>query len=243
MAAPKTVLSANSFPTTQWTQVIEAIKSGSTESGNSALSAFCELYRPAIYQFFCRRGCGETEAEDYTQAFFVGRVLEPVAIGEGFLRKARRIEGQHFRSFLAHVLWQFLKDEQRKKSRVRTGGQAEHFTLNDPDHPLDVAEDVDFQRFGSEFDRVFALEIIQRAAERSRHSKYLIGHFRGEISQEEAAGKLGLEPNAFKQAYSNFRKRLAKDLWEEAAKLAGPDENEIRAEIKYLLSLFAETPP
>ena len=43
-----------------------------------------------------------------------------------------------------------------------------------------------------------------------------------------------------KQAFHRFRERLARDLWEEVGKLVGPDEADIRAEIAYLMSLFAE---
>jgi len=182
------------------------------------------------------------EAEDHTQAFFADRVIGPSCTGEGFLKNTRRIEGQRFRSFLAHVLWRFLQDERRKQLRLKSGGRAEHVSLNDSAKPLDLADGAEFKNFGCEFDRVFAREIIERAAKRSRHSEYLIAHFRGEMSQQMAAGKLGLTENAFKQAYSNFRERVGRDLWDEAAKLAGPDEKEIVAEIKYLLSLFAESP-
>ena len=60
------------------------------------------------------------------------------------------------------------------------------------------------------------------------------------MSQKEAADELHFSENAFKQAFHNFRTRLARDLWDEVAKLVGPEENEIRAEIEYLISLFKQ---
>ena len=99
-----------------------------------------------------------------------------------------------------------------------------------------------FEQFGHDFDQVFALEILRKAAQRSKHSDYLENHLRGQISQREAAQALGISENAFKAAFSRFRERLACDLWDEVAKLVGPDEMDIRAEIRYLMSLFAESP-
>jgi len=97
-----------------------------------------------------------------------------------------------------------------------------------------------FAQFGREFDRAFALEIIQRAAVQSRHSQSLMAHLRGEVSQKAAAESLSISEGAFKLAYHRFRKRLAEHLREEVGKLAGPDENEIQAEILHLMSLFTE---
>ena len=94
----------------------------------------------------------------------------------------------------------------------------------------------------SECDRIFAVEIIQRAAERSPHSKYLVAHLKGEVSQKDAGKELGLSEEAFKAAYNRFKDRVALNLRDEVSKLVGPDEKEIRAEIEYLIRLFGEGP-
>lgn len=239
MSDPEPMPSASSFPSTQWTQIIEVIQKGETEAATAALADFCERYRPVVYGFFRRRGCNHEQAEDYAQEFFRTRILKPWDDRNGFLHTAQRSEQGKFRSFLCQVLWRFLQDQWKAQRTAKGGGNVPHFSLEGLELDGAGADQESFKRFGSEFDRVFAWEIIRRAAERSKHSRHILAHFKGEISQKEAADKLHFSENAFRQAFHNFRKRLARDFWDEVANLVGPDENEIRAEIKYLISLFS----
>ena len=243
MSDSKAMPTSGCFPTTEWTRVITVIQQGDESAAFKALGEFCERYRPAIRNFFRRRGCSEDQAEDYTQAFFETRIVTRWAKRDGPLHIVQRDGQGLFRCFLCHVLWRFLQDEWKKQLAARAGGGVTHVPLDDLQLAEGDGEQEGFNKFGREFDREFAREIIRKAAERSRHSQYLLAHLRGEMSQEEAAGHLGLTANAFKQAYHRFRQRLAQDLWEEVSKLAGPGEKEIRAEIRYLMSLFAESPP
>ncbi len=228
------------FPETQWTEVIGAIQGGDGGAAWVGLTSFCEQYRSAICGFFRRHGCGPEQAEDLTQDFFAGRIMEQWQERNGFLHALRRGECVRFRSFLCHVLWRFLQDKWKENNAQRAGGGATHIPLDCLETagsglPLETPED-----FGREFDRAFALEMIRNAARCSKHSKYLEAHLRGELSQQQAAAQLGISENAFKQSYCRFRERLAFNLWAEVSKLAGPDEADIRAEIRYLMSLFAE---
>jgi hypothetical protein len=116
----------------------------------------------------------------------------------------------------------------------------EKISLSDPDFPVEEICGVSYETFGRDFDRELALEIIRKAAAHSRHSKYHEAHLRGEMTQAEAARELGMKENAFKVAHHRFRERLSRDIWAEVSKLVGPDEAEVRAEIAYLMSLFAE---
>ena len=145
-----------------------------------------------------------------------------------------------FRGFLCHVLWLHLQDEWRRTSAVTSGGRVEKISLSDPEFPVEEIIGVSYENFGREFDRELALEIIRKAAARSRHSKYHEAHLRGEMTQAEAACELGMKENAFKVAHHRFRERLARDIWAEVSRLVGPDESEIRAEMAYLMSLFAQ---
>ena len=228
------------FVTTQWTQVIHVIQQGNDEAAWRALVEFCERYRPAVYQFFCRRGCSPSEGEDLTQAFFTSRILEKWEQRDTFLHTAQRGPKMMFRSFLCHVLWRFLQDEWRKRSSQKAGGGVCHLPLDELEVSAAGAEGESCKGFGREFDRAFAREILQKAAGRSKHSGHLLAHLRQELTQEEAAQALGLTLGAFKQAYHRFRQRLATDLREEVAHLVGPEEEEIRAELKYLMGLFSE---
>jgi DNA-directed RNA polymerase specialized sigma24 family protein len=242
MMNPTATVAPSCFPKTQWTEVIGAMQSGNGSVAWLALTDFCQQYRPAICGFFRRRGCSPEQAEDLTQDFFASRILEQWKDRNGFLHALRRDQCDRFRSFLSHVLWRFLQDKWKADKAVRAGGGATYIPLESLETGTNITGCETLEDFGREFDRVFALEIIRNAAQRSKHSKYLEAHLRREISQQQAAVELGISENAFKQSYCRFRERLAFDLWDEVAKLAGPDEAEIRAEIRYLMSLFAESP-
>jgi len=233
-------ISSGCFPTTQWTQIIAVIQQGDEDSAWNALAGFCQRYRPAIVRFFQRRGLPPELAEEYTQGFFTQRILLPQQERKGFLFAAEKQDGRKFRSFLSWTLWNFLNDQRRLMLSEKAGGKAPHIPLDDF-WPIEEASDhkVD-ARFGRDFDRAFALELIQKATERSKHSEYFEKHLRGEISQQAAAEILGVTENAFKQAFHRFRKRLAQGLWDEVVQLVGPNEDDIREEIRYLMSLFAE---
>jgi DNA-directed RNA polymerase specialized sigma24 family protein len=227
------------FPATQWTLIIEAIQNGDEKTAWSALENFCESYRPAIYNFFRRRGCSDADAEEYTQEFFLTRIHTRWDVREGFLFKAQRDQKSKFRCFLCTALRRFLIDKWRKLQKAPR-------QLDDPDPilgTLEMAGDESSGRFGAEFDRALALEIFQKAAGNSTRSKYLLAHFRGELTQAEAAKELHIEEEAFKQAFFRFRQSFRTNLRQEVKRLAGPDETEIDAEIKNLITLFANAQP
>jgi DNA-directed RNA polymerase specialized sigma24 family protein len=229
------------FPTTEWTQIFDVIQQGDGPAASAALENFCEQYRPAIRNFFLRRGADFEHAEEYTQNFFLQRILKPWDGRASFLHTAERRAGGKFRNFLSHVLWLHLHDEQRKALAVNTGGQAEKISLSDPEHSAEELGGVSYEAFGRTLDRELALEIIRRAAARSCHSQYHEAHLRGEMSQAEAARELDIQEGTFKMAHHRFRRRLAEDIRAEVARLVGPDEGEVREEIAYLISLFAES--
>lgn len=219
------------FPTTQWTLILDVIqRPDNDDAAWAALGEFCERYRHAVYNFFRRRGCSHADADEYTQEFFLTRVHRRWDVRKGFLFKARRREQGKFRCFLAQVLHWFLIDKWRGK--------------RPEDVPAEFPEgrepaEAEPPAFGRELDRELALEIIQTAAGNSTRSKFLLAHFRGEISQADAATALGMKENAFKQAYARFRQNFTRNLRKEIGRLlANPDPQEMEAEIKYLMSLF-----
>src|SRR5437016_4772802 len=90
---------SSSFPTTQWTQIISVIQKGDDAAAWQALSQFCERYRPAVHNFFRRRGCSPEEADDHTQEFFSTRIMADWEQRAGFLISADRKQTVRFRSF------------------------------------------------------------------------------------------------------------------------------------------------
>jgi hypothetical protein len=111
--------------------------------------------------------------------------------------------------------------------------------------PGTCAEDIcgsSYELFGRALDLELALEVIRKAAVRSHpgHSKFHEACLRGERSHADAARELGITEGAFKVAHHRFRERLSGEIWTEVSKLVGPDDQEVQAEIAYLMSLFAE---
>lgn len=125
-------ITSGCFPTTKWTVLLNVIQEGDAAAAASALESFCAQYRPAIRNFFVRRGVDPDEAEEYTQNFFLQRILKPWEGRDGFLHAAQRREAGKFRSFLSHVLWLHLQDEWRRKSAMTTGGGPSKFPCPTP---------------------------------------------------------------------------------------------------------------
>lgn len=228
------------FPTTPWTGILTEIQKGDSQAATAALNEFCLRYRPAICRFFHRHGCNEEQSDDLSQEFFRSRILKCWDQRQGLLFVAERRGEKKFRKFLCHALWWFLKDERKRQRNRRSGGGAFHLPLEEAAAASELTDEEAFTRFGRDFDREFAVEIIQRAAERTRFPKCHLAVLRREMPQEEAARRLGISVNAFKQAHLRFRRALRLDLKREVADLGASDEKEVRAELSYLLSLFCE---
>jgi len=126
------------------------------------------------------------------RCFSTEKILKRWDDRDSFLHMARRIESCRFRGFLSHVLWRFLQDQWGKEKAVTTGGQTAHVSLSDPELHADEIIPGTYEVFGREFDRVFALEVIRKAANHSKHSKFHMAHLRREITQAEAAKELGM---------------------------------------------------
>ncbi len=163
-----------------------------------------------------------------------------LAKGIGFLYLVERQEQRKFRTFLAHAMWWFLKDETKERETQKAGGGLAAFSLEELHESGFEAPSLVDERFGREVDVAFALQILNLAASRFKHSKQLEAHLRGEMSQKQAAEELGMSENAFRQAYSRFRTRLAEAYRIEVTRVAGPDEKEIRDEMQYLMSILAK---
>jgi len=231
--APESEVPGN-FPPTQWTKILTVIQLGDADEAWKALEMFCQSYRPAIVNFFQRRGCSPADAEEFTQEFFLTRIHERWDVQEGFLFKAGRSEKSKFRCFLSTALRRFLVDQWRKKNR-----HLPDLGLDPLESNAQLPSDINAETIYRECDRAVAVQTIQKAIDRTNASKLHIAHFQNQISQRDAALAMDISEDAFKQSYRRFRERLAKELWEEVSQQVGPDKSEIEAEIKYLMSLFA----
>src|SRR5262245_8578251 len=100
----------NLFADTQWTKVIEA-KDNSTD----ALNSLCTLYRSPLLAWLRCRGEKNENAEDSVQGFF------EQLLRRDFLKDVGREKGR-FRTFLLTAFQNFLRDQYRRSSADKRGG-------------------------------------------------------------------------------------------------------------------------
>lgn len=99
------------FRTTRWSLIAAAREE--SPGGRAALSQLCVAYRPPVLAYL--RRCGYADAEDLTQAFFLG-VLE-----RGWYPVADPDRGR-FRSLLLTSLRRFVADQQAHAHALRRCG-------------------------------------------------------------------------------------------------------------------------
>src|SRR5215216_4202653 len=103
-----------SFPTTQWSMVVNAGATSETQA-QAALETLCRQYWYPLYGFIRRQGRAHHEAEDCTQEF-LARLLT-----NGGMATARPERGR-FRTFLLTALRNFLTKEWHRDHAAKRGG-------------------------------------------------------------------------------------------------------------------------
>ena len=232
---------AVAFATTRWSLVLTA--QSESPAARDALEKLCRTYWQPLYAFVRVRGHRHEEAEDITQGFFAV-LLE--RNGLDTLRKARG----RLRSFLLASLKNFLADEHRRASRIKRGsGQAlipleelRHSEVDIEPSDSSTAERIYERRWASTLlDHVFAeLKDDYRKAgngELFDCLKALLAERPGAPSQSAIAAKLGMTPNAIKQAFHRFRGRYQSLLREKIAQTVAIPKD-IEDELRHLISVF-----
>jgi DNA-directed RNA polymerase specialized sigma24 family protein len=162
--------------------------------------------------------------------------------GIGFIYLVERKEGRRFRTFLCHALRCFLDDSRKGELAQKRGGKVPHCSIEELEQAGHEVGSNEHEEFGRDLDLSFALRVLDMALERFEHSTQLEAHLRGQISQKQAAEELGISEGAFKASFHRFRKRVAECFRLEVMRVVGPEESEIKAEIRYLMSLLAMAP-
>lgn len=99
------------FLTTRWS-LIDRIKSGE-DADRTLISSLLGTYWKPVYCYLRRRGYDNDQAKDLTQGFF-----HEVVLNRSLVQRAEQSRGR-FRTFLLHVLNQYVVDVKRKQA-VRT---------------------------------------------------------------------------------------------------------------------------
>jgi RNA polymerase sigma factor (sigma-70 family) len=228
------------FVTTQWTQVLEA--RGDSPAAKAALSDLCAAYYAPVFAFVRRNAPDEDAARDLTQEFFA-RLLA----GQGFAT----VDPQRgrFRSFLLGAAKHFLAGMHQHAHRLKRGG-------GQPLEPIEPGTDTspglqladpNAPSPDREFDRKWAMTLLARALAtlaREHKASGKAGHFEAlkpwltgdteNISQAEAAARLGLNEGAVKVAIHRLRRRFREVIKEEISQTVS-DRAQVDLELHYLL--------
>jgi RNA polymerase sigma-70 factor (ECF subfamily) len=232
------------FATTHWSIVLAAGHSSTAQSG-AALEQLCRSYWQPVYAYVRRTVPNADDALDLTQEFFAELLRD-----RSFARANPEIG--RFRSFLLGALRHFLSDQRDRAKAQKRGGHiqfipfdtvvAESRYANDPRGGDATPE--------AEFDRGWALALLDRGLARLRQEYHLSGRaelFDGlkgfltgdkpQASYAEAAASLRISAGAAKMTVTRMRQRFRAILRQEIAQtVATPEqlESELRAFVKAL---------
>jgi DNA-directed RNA polymerase specialized sigma24 family protein len=238
------------FLTTRWSVVIACADSGTTtQTAREALAQLCQTYWRPIFAFICRRGYALSDAQDLTQDFFLmvleGKLLERADPGRG-----------KFRALLLKALSDFLKDEKKRSSSQRRGGDVQFVSWDEwaAEAPsrLSIPEEA-LSSWPPEriFDLRWAATVVERALRRlaeecERHgrrrvfdtlSSSLVAD-RAEVSLVDLARRLGVAEAVAKRLLYEMRERYRALLREEVAETVEKPES-INEEVRYLCATLA----
>lgn len=209
-----------------------------------ALERLCSIYWKPVYAFARRHGLSAPDAEDATQGFFAW-ILEVDWVSRADPQRGR------FRGFLLTSFRHFLSNERQRAGAKRRGGGIAFIEIDAAtlERNLDLSScEADPAR---EFDRTFALAIMERAAARLAEEQDRIGQreqfvrLRRFINEPPKAGEyeaLAHELRLAKGAIAVRVHRLAKrhrELVRAEVAATLVDRSDIESELRHLLVSLA----
>ena len=226
------------FATTQWSLVLAAAKSGSTDG--EALARLCSLYWYPVFAFIRRRGHSADEAQDLTQGFFT-RLLEKRELGHANQERGR------FRSFLLTACCHFIANEGDRMRAIKRGGGTVAL-------PIDIVEAegryerrlVNAETPERVYERQWALTMMSVVLASVRNEYVAAGNesLFDRLSEfvtdpagthADAARDLDMTIPAVKMAVHRLRRRYREALRERVADTVDSPE-EVDDEIRYLMA-------
>ena len=231
------------FTTTQWSVVLAAGDSRSTDS-RDALSTLCQTYWYPVYAHVRCQGEDPDRAQDLTQGFFT-YLLESDS-----LRVANPDRGR-FRSFLKAALRHYLSHEWRRERTQKRGGGRTAISLDHAEaesrYDLETAdEETPESVFEERWARTLLSEVLKRLRGETRGAtgqhrfrrleSFLTGH-PSRTPYKQVATELEMSESAVKVALHRMRQRFGLLLREEVARTVD-DPDEVNAEIRFLFQVL-----
>lgn len=229
------------FMTTHWSLVLAA--QGESLAAHEALEKLCRAYWRPLYAFVRQQGYRHEEAEDLTQGFFAV-LLERK--GLDMLRKERG----RLRSFLLVSLKHFLADEHRRALRIKRGKGETPIQLEKLRNYEGGVELSDSHTADRIYERRWASTLLDHVFAQLKDDYYNAGNatlfdYLKQLlpdgtearSQADVAAKMGMTPNAVKQAFHRFRSRYQALLREEIAHTVAMPKD-VEDELRHLISVF-----
>jgi RNA polymerase sigma-70 factor (ECF subfamily) len=228
------------FLTTRWTQVGRA-KVDSPE-GRRALADLCAAYYKPVEEFLRSELRDADAARDLSHDFFAH------TLGGGAIAHAEQGRGR-FRSYLLGALKHFLSHRREAARRLKRGGGAESFSLNDTAAgEARALPDAGALSPDAAFDRQWALTVVARALDALRNACAAEGRaeffeqvkpwLTGEAAhgdQAALAANCGLHANALKVAVHRLKRRFRQALKDEIAGTL-EDHGQVEAEMQALFA-------
>ncbi len=220
-----------SFPATSWTAISNL--QGDEVQARKALDYLCRIYWFPLFVFARRLGLSPDDAMDRTQDFFARPPQDNI------FKRADREKGR-MRTFLLTAFRRLIISEWR-----RTGGSKPPVSLEDAetrysqllvDH---MSPEVVFERQWAKAILLGALGRLKRAMSSPERAAlleaqlpYFLGSA-GEANQAEAAARLGLSEEAFRQSLLRTKRRFSRLVKVEIAEtMENPTAAEIEDELE-----------
>ena len=225
------------FPSTRWSVVRDTADAANEVLRRQALNEWCRLYWHPVRAFIRAHG-HEADAEDLTQEFFA-RWLEKN------LLHGLSPENGRLRAYLAVVLRRFLLNARERQGAAKRGGGWQRVDGDTADASQDAPLVSDGALPDAEFDRQWALGILQRVLERLKTEydrtgkadvfaalRHGLAAGPGAVEAGAVAAELQMTEGAVRVAMHRLRRRFRELLVEEVAPTVSNDgaiEPEIRA--------------
>ena len=231
------------FVTTRWSVVLAATRGTSGESV-AALEAICRDYWYPLYAYVRRCGHSPHDAQDLTQDFFC-RLLE-----KHWLDSADRRKGK-LRMFLIAALKNFMRNEWRRASAERRGGNLAQVTFDTQFAESRYAADHSARHADETFDKEWALTLLDLTVSRLREEfaaankpedfevlKGCLMAERGALDYCAIASRLGLNEGAARVAVHRLRKRF-REVYREEISQTLADRSDLEGELRHLAAALA----